>query len=53
MEIRYFLRNVKQFQKLICFFSGRFLRACPSYNIARLSTLKLYAFDQTAGHGLE
>ena len=53
MEIRYFLRNVKQFQKLICFFSGRILRACPSYNIARLSTLKLYAFDQTAGHGLE
>ena len=52
-NIRCLLRNAKRLQKLIFFSTEWILRACAYYNITRLSTLKFYASDQTAGHGLK
>ena len=38
-SIRCLLRNVKRFQKINFFFSGKIIRVCAYYNIARLSPL--------------
>ena len=53
-NIKRLLRNVKQFQKFIWFFSGQILQACAYYNITwLLTTWKFYTSDQTARHVLK
>ena len=53
-SIRCLLRNVKRFQNCICFFLWiNSPGLCILQYTTRLSTLKFYASDQTAGHGLK
>ena len=53
MEIRYFLRNVKQFQKLICFLVDEFSELVHPIISLGCQHLNYTLFDQTAGHDLE